>query len=249
MSQENKSQGNFNGALTDESLAHLLDAMAPGQKVSKDEIDVIRQLKPRIARYAPSMEISARGDRCDTTYIVSSGWGCTYMDLPDGSRQIADFQLKGDIIGLRASGANWDELFFAISDLTVLELPTSGLNRAFSSAPNLAVRFLYALARKSAIQGEHIVNIGRRSASVRLAHLLLELGVRLENAGLADEDGYYCPLTQHDLADALGLTSIHVNRMLRTLRQSNLITFRNGRVNFTNRKAAISYAHFEDDYL
>lgn len=249
MNEEHKSQGIVVGELTDSGLAHLLGTMAPQHTVVEDEIAVIRQLHPKITHYAPCMEIGARGGRRDTTYIVSSGWGCTYMDLPDGSRQIADFQLKGDIIGLRAVGANWDELFFAISELEVLELPTSELNRAFSSAPSLAVRFLFALARKSAIRGEHIVNIGRRSASVRLAHLLLELGTRLENVGLANSRGYNCPLTQHDLADALGLTSIHVNRMLRNLRQSNLITFRNGHVSFKNREAAISYAHFEGDYL
>lgn len=249
MIQENKTQGFANGVLTQSGLEHLLGIMAPQQKLGKDETAVIREIGPKIGRYAPRTVINAQGDQSDTTYVVNSGWGCTYLDLPDGSRQIADFQLKGDIIGLRADGVNWEESFHAISEMEVLELPTKGLNQVLSAAPNLAVRFLFALARNSAIRGEHLVNIGRRSAAVRLAHLLLELGTRLENAGLADPDGYDCPLTQHDLADALGLTAIHVNRMLRELRQSNLLSFRNGRVNFPNRKAAARFAHFEADYL
>ncbi|GAB4361919.1 MAG: Crp/Fnr family transcriptional regulator [Oricola sp.] len=249
MIQENKTQGIAGGVLTEGGLASLLRIMAPDQKLGDDEIAAVMQLQPKIGRYESRTEISAQGDRSETTYVVNSGWGCTYIDLPDGSRQIADFQLKGDIIGLRAMGTNWEESFHAISDLEVLELPTFELNRALSTAPNLAVRFLFALVRKSAIRGEHIVNIGRRSAAVRLAHLLLELGTRLENVGLADRDGYDCPLTQHDLADALGLTSIHVNRMLRELRQSGPLSFRNAKVKFENRDALTRFAHFEADYL
>ncbi|MFZ2101077.1 MAG: Crp/Fnr family transcriptional regulator [Oricola sp.] len=249
MTQENKTQGMVGGALTDIGLARLLSIMAPEQKLGDDEIAVIRQIRPKIGLYAPRVEISVHGERSDTTYIVNSGWGCTYIDLPDGSRQIADFLLKGDIIGLRAIGSNWEESFYAIAELEVLELPTDELNRALSAAPSLAVRFLFALARNSAIRGEHIVNIGRRSAAVRLAHLLLELGTRLENVGLADADGYDCPLTQHDLADALGLTAIHVNRMLRELRQSSLLSFRNGKVKFVNKDSLARFASFEADYL
>ncbi|QKV17936.1 Crp/Fnr family transcriptional regulator [Oricola thermophila] len=237
------------GMLAEGGLAQLLGIMAPEQELDDGEVASIRQIQPTVKRYAPRDEISAQGDPSDTTYIVISGWGCTYIDLPDGSRQIADFQLRGDIIGLRAIGANWEESFHAISDMEVLELPTSDLNRTLSATPSLAVRFLFALARNSAIRGEHIVNIGRRNAAVRLAHLMLELGTRLESVGLAEADGYDCPLTQYDLADALGLTPIHVNRMLRELRQSDLLSFRNGRVKFVNRDALVSFAHFEPDYL
>lgn len=249
MSQENRIQGNAGDLLTDSGLAHLLSIMAPEQKLGDDEIAAIRQIQPKIGRYMPRDEVIVQGDRSDTTYVVNAGWGCTYIDLPDGSRQIADFQLRGDIIGLRAMGSNWEESFHAISDLEVLELPTDELNRALSAAPSLAVRFLFALARNSAIRGEHIVNIGRRSAAVRLAHLMLELGTRLENVGLADADGFDCPLTQHDLADALGLTAIHVNRMLRELRHSGLLSFRNSKAKFIDRDALARFAHFEADYL
>lgn len=223
--------------------------MAPHHPLDDGETAAIQKLDPKVVRYAPRTVISNQGDPNNTTYIVRSGWGCTYVDLPDGSRQIADFQIRGDIIGLRADGASWEESFHGISEMTVLEIPTSGMNAALSATPNLAVRFLFALARKSAIRGEHLVNIGRRSASVRLAHLMLELGARLEAVGLASPDGYQCPITQHDLADALGLTAIHVNRMLRELRQANLLSFRDGRVVFADREAVAEFAHFDDDYL
>lgn len=248
MSQDHKTHGS-SIVLTERGLGQLLTALAPQQTLSKGETKAIIDLDPRVAQYAPRTVINSQGDQNDTTYFVYSGWGCTYVDLPDGSRQIADFQLRGDIIGLRADGATWEESFHAISEMIVLELSTKDINAALGAAPKLAIRFLFALARKSAIRGEHLVNIGRRSASVRLSHLLLELGARLEAVGLAGSEGYDCPLTQHDLADALGLTAIHVNRMLRELRQSDLLSFRNGKVVFPNPEAVATFAHFDGDYL
>lgn len=79
---------------------------------------------------------------------------------------------------------------------------------------------------------DHLVGVGRRSALVRTAHFLLELGLRLELAGLGSRSGFDCPLSQYMLADAVGLTAIHINRVLRQLRELQLLTFRDGRIVF-----------------
>ena len=96
---------------------------------------------------------------------------------------------------------------------------------------------------------EHLVNIGRRSALVRTAHLLLELGLRLQLVGLGSEGGFACPLNQYLLADALGLTAIHMNRVLRQLRERGLVTFREGRVEFHDLAGLRNLAEYHSGYL
>ena len=92
-------------------------------------------------------------------------------------------------------------------------------------------------------------SIGRRSALVRTAHLLVELGLRLQLVGLGSDGGFACPLNQYHLADALGLTAIHVNRVLRQLRERGLVTFREGRVEFHDLTRLRELADYHSGYL
>jgi CRP-like cAMP-binding protein len=96
---------------------------------------------------------------------------------------------------------------------------------------------------------EHLANLGKRSAAVRMLHFFLELGERLEFALQDSRKSFACPLTQNDLADLLGLTSIYVNRMLREIRERNLLVFRHGRVEFLDYEAAVKFSGFEREYF
>ncbi|MCA1776826.1 MAG: Crp/Fnr family transcriptional regulator, partial [Loktanella sp.] len=116
-------------------------------------------------------------------------------------------------------------------------------------APRLATAVLWAVSRDEAMVVEHLVNLGRRSAEVGMAHFLLELGARLQLVGVGDKSGYDCPLTQHHLADTLGLTSVHVNRVLRNLREDGLLTFQKGRVIFDDLDKLSELAGFDMGYL
>jgi CRP-like cAMP-binding protein len=104
-------------------------------------------------------------------------------------------------------------------------------------------------AREAAIYGERIVDIGRRSAYERLAHLILELLARLRAVGLADELSYLLPLTQELIADVLGLSGPHVSRMLRSLREERLVTIEGHRLTVTDLESLTMLAGFDDDYL
>ena len=96
---------------------------------------------------------------------------------------------------------------------------------------------------------EHLVNLGRRSAEERMAHFLLELGARLKLVGIGNRTGFDCPLTQYHLADALGLSAVHVNRILRQLREEGLVTFQKGRVEFDDFDRLTDRAGFDTAYL
>jgi CRP-like cAMP-binding protein len=120
---------------------------------------------------------------------------------------------------------------------------------AFATAPRLATAVLWAASRDEAMVVEHLVNIGRRSAEERMAHFLLELGSRLQLIGVGDAAGYDCPLTQYHLADALGLSAVHVNRVLRQLREDGLMNFHKKCVVFDDLDGLRQLAGFDSAYL
>jgi len=119
------------------------------------------------------------------------------------------------------------------------------MKQIFSELPRLAAAILWATSRDEAMVVEHLVNIGRRSALERTAHFILELYDRLKLVGLASGDEFACPLSQNVIADALGLSAIHVNRVLRQLRERGLLTFRDRLITIHDAKALKLLAGYE----
>lgn len=202
-----------------------------------------------LRRYPPHAVIARQGDEEARVFIIHSGWGCICTDLMDGERQILDFPVKGELVASRAFGGEASESFIAQTELMVYEAPAKAFASGLTYSRSLATVLHRAIARERAILVQHLTNLGRRSALTRTAHLLLELGTRLEKANAAKSNGFECPLTQYDLADALGLTAIHVNRMLRELRERGYLEFRHGSVHFLNREGLACFADFDPEYL
>ena len=116
----------------------------------------------------------------------------------------------------------------------------------FNEFPRLGAAILWATSRDEAMVVEHLVSIGRRTAIERTAHFFLELYERLRLVGLSSPTEFHCPLSQYVLADALGLSAIHVNRVLRQLRERELLTFRDHTVtvhNIADLKNLAGYEH------
>ncbi len=128
-------------------------------------------------------------------------------------------------------------------------VPHEALRVITESQPHLGRMLWFSPLLDAAIHREKILSIGRRSALARIAHILCELLVRLRLVGLADETGYALPLTQADLADVTGLTSVHVNRMLKKLRDDDLLTFRSGIVTVGDWDRLQRVAEFDPTYL
>ncbi|WP_235911927.1 Crp/Fnr family transcriptional regulator [Mesorhizobium xinjiangense] len=217
--------------------------------MSEEELGALDSLSISATLYDPHTIITRQGDTDHRIFIIHSGWGCVHRDLPNGERQIIDTPLPSDIIGLQAGDGSRGNSLSSITALSVFEIPHHTLGRALSYKPALGRILSRAVARQNAIVVEHLVNIGRRSALERTAHLLLELADRLAEFGSATPDRYECPLTQDELADALGLTKIHVNRTLRELRERELLVFRNGFVELLNRKKLIGMCGFDSQYV
>lgn len=201
---------------------------------------------PRV--YPSNTVINRQGDADTRIFIVSSGWSCISHHLSNGNRQIIDTPLKGDVLGFPYFDGGGVNALVSVSEVALFEIPGQAFRKALDQNAALGALFARIAARQHAIAIERLTSICRRSALERAAHYLLELGERLGSGAYA-EHGYDCPLTQHDLADVLGLTQIHVNRTLRELRERELVSFRAGSVEFINRPKLVKLAGFDNSYL
>ncbi|EHJ91553.1 Nitrogen fixation regulation protein fixK [Vreelandella boliviensis LC1] len=233
--------------IEDTPLAKKLGAFVA---LSTSDLSLLSGLHRRRKALVAGRDLVHQGQSDQIAYILAAGWVCSYKILPDGSRQIVDFQIPGDFLGLRSALLHTsDRSIESVTDIEVSEVLVRDLLNVFAQNLRLATAVLWAASRDEAMVVEHLVNIGRRSAVERMAHFLLELGSRLTLVGMGDKSGYTCPLTQYHLADALGLTAVHVNRVLRQLRENGLLTFRNGVVTFDNYQGLATLVDFDPTYL
>ncbi|WP_405049592.1 Crp/Fnr family transcriptional regulator [Rhizobium sp. BE258] len=180
--------------------------------------------------------------------ILVSGWAVSCKSLPNGTRVVLEFILPGDIIWT-PSVATARETIEAISHVQFYELSGHVLARYLDSNTGQNI-ILSEMMRCHARMSERLANVGRRDALARTGHLLLELAARIgpdrKRPGL---DGFLCPLTQSDIGDAVGLSTVHINRVLKDLRVNGLLSFRNGTVEFLNRRKLEELVEFDDSYL
>ncbi len=218
--------------------------------LSESELTVLERLHQRRRFFVAGRDLVHQGQSEQAAYILSAGWVCSYKIQPDGSRQIINFQIPGDFLGLRSVLLRTsDHSFEPIVDIQAAEVLADDLLDGFAQTPRLAAAILWAASRDEAMLVEHLVDIGRRDADARTAHFLLELGARMALVGMGSKAGYNCPLTQYHLADALGLSAVHVNRVLRQLRERGLVTFQDGKVTFDDYDRLVKFAEFDQEYL
>ena len=219
-------------------------------KLSPAEQTCLFEIQSKPEKIAAKTDIVHEGQTDHRAYILQSGWACCYKLLPDGGRQVITFSLPGDFMGLRSVLLRTsDHSFASVSDVTLSSIAVPRMIRVFSDFPRLGAALLWAVSRDEAVMVEHLIGIGRRSAIERAAHFFLELGQRLELVGMASDTKFECPLNQYLLADALGLTAIHVNRVLRQLREQGLITLKAHHVVIDDVKGLKKLAGFDNAYL
>ena len=236
----------YSGQLTSRFLQKIqyLLALAP------DEQETLQRFTATTRDIDSQTELISQGASYPCGYILHAGWAIRAKMLPNGKRQILDFVLPGDVIGFAAP-------FFAAADHSVTTLgPTSvtmvtfaQFTKVLHTQPRLAAALCWQLTQEEAIICEHLVNIGRRDAYTRIAHLYVELYWRLDAVGLVQNATYTAPLSQTMLADALGLSLVHVNRTLRRLRQDGRVHVDGSQVVLRDREALERRIDFEHAYL
>jgi CRP-like cAMP-binding protein len=218
--------------------------------LSQPELSVLSELHHKRRTFAAGRDMVHEGQSNQSAYILVKGWVCSYKLMPSGGRQVIDFQIPGDFLGLRSVlFRTSDHSFEPVTTVEACEVAMSDLLGVFSGNPRLATAVLWAASRDEAMVVEHLIGIGRRNAVERTAHFLLELAARLKLVGLGNNDGFHCPLSQFMLADALGLTAVHVNRVFRKLREDGLLTFNRKQVRFLDFNRLVELAEFDKAYL
>ena len=216
-------------------------------QLSDPELGCLAELQSRPVRVKRGKELVREGQTGHVAYILQSGWACSFKLLPDGGRQIITFPLPGDCVGLRSVLLRTsDHSFSALTDAVVSGVEAPRMMRLFNDFPRLAAAILWSASRDEAMVVEHLVSIGRRSAIERTAHFFFELWERLRLVGLATDEGFVCPLNQYVLADTLGLSAIHMNRVLRQLRERGLLTLKGRMVSIGDAAGLKAVAGYQD---
>ena len=228
----------------------LLLKLRRRDEVSAREEQVLRDSVAEIKSAPPGRTIVRSGQLLERSMLLIDGLIARFKDLSDGQRQIMEIHVAGDFTDLHGFPLKrLDHDVGALTQVSIGFVPHSALQRITEEEPHLARILWMSTLIDAAIQRERILSVGRRPARSRIAHLLCELYIRLELIGLARDLQYDLPLTQLDLGDATGLTAIHVNRMLRELRESGLLTFRGGRVEIHDWEELRRTAEFDPTYL
>ncbi|MEG3089802.1 Crp/Fnr family transcriptional regulator, partial [Sphingomonas sp. PB4P5] len=182
--------------------------------------------------------------------LLLDGWLCRYKDVRSGERQITELHLPGDFVDLHSfTLKHLDHAVMSLTPARIATVPHDNLRRLTEHNPHLARVYWFATNLDAAIHREWEVSLGRRSARAKLATLFCELLLRLQVVGMADETSYDLPLTQTDLGDCTGLTSVHVNRTLKDLRGAGLVTFRDNRVTIHDLPGLRRAGEFDPTYL
>ncbi len=236
------------GAAEPEPIDPFLARLATIGPLTAEQARIVAALQGPPLALRPRSQLGGSGDAARFAYVVREGWAFAYTLLANGERQVHGFLLPGNMISFsdpfRATAGRGVE---TITDTVVAEISMESLRRASREWPEIFVVLLRLQSQVQSALVEQLVNLGRRDSRARLARLLLRLERRLLRIGLAGPDGYDCPLSQYLIADALGLTAIHVNRVLRGLREAGIVTLRKDRVTIHDRVRLMEIAGEGDD--
>ena len=218
--------------------------------VTPEELSSINRIKREHLQVPAGGEIIRVGEEAPELYTVYSGWAFRFKTLPDGRRQILNFLLPGDLLGLQA--AMFDAALHGIEALTEVQLcvlPRRDVWRLFGDMPALAFDVTWLGSREESIVDENLTSAGRRTATERVAALIVGLYKRAKSLGLVAGETFAFPLTQQHIADALGLSLVHTNKTLARLRRLGMYKRANGILTLINPRVLESVGQYYDQEI
>lgn len=235
------------GLIVGSAVASKLQAFT---RLSPDELGALQGLSRNFRFIEPRRDLISEGDKPRYVHLMLDGWACRYKQLPDGKRQIVSIFVPGDFCDVNVYILKqMDHSIGAITRLKVAMISPEEMNALTCERPRITLALWWHELVTAAIQREWTLNLGQRSAYERLAHLLIELYTRLEVVGRAQHGHCDFPLTQNDLADATGLTAVHVNRTLQELRGDKLIELERKQLHILDMQRLMDVAMFNPNYL
>ena len=228
---------------------HLLKLRARDEVGPKEE-EMIRGLVAGTVDVPADCVFIPAGRELKESTLLLDGWMARAKDLQSGQRQLAELQVAGDFVDLHGFVLKrLDHDIVTLSRCRVGIVPHDRLKELTERSPHLTRLYWFMTNLDAAIQREWTLSLGSRTALARMAHLFCELNARLGIGGFAEKDSYDFPLTQVELGECLGLTSVHVNRTLQELRRRGLLALENRRVTIHDLEALKQVAEFDGLYL
>jgi CRP-like cAMP-binding protein len=229
------------------TFLHILERLG---SLAPDDLRHIEHLAAEDYLVEPRRKIIDDGRRLDHVFIVKSGWLAEFKQLRDGGRQILNFRLPGDMAGIDCIVYETAlQSTVALTPCVVARVSRGAFEETQRDYPRVARALLLLTLRYQAILNNWTVNLGRRPAFARIAHLLLELTRRLQIRGLAAGPIVPFPLKQQDIADCTGLTASYVNQILQDMRRRNLVHIGDGTLELRNGAELAAAAGFRSEYI
>ncbi len=218
--------------------------------LSGEERHVLSDLPIQVTVSRPDQDIVRIGDRPSQSCLLLEGFTCIYKLTAEGKRQIVAFHVPGDIPDLQSLHLKvMDNSFATVSACTLGFIPHEALHDLCNRYPRIAAALWRETLVDASIFREWMTGIGRRETYNRMAHLLCELRVRLEAVGLVEGGTFNLPITQTELADAIGASTVHVNRVLQELRADGLIRSKGTQVSILDWAGLKAAGDFDPLYL
>ncbi|WP_344707737.1 Crp/Fnr family transcriptional regulator [Sphingomonas swuensis] len=219
-------------------------------RLGEADVEALKRATARPRRLPQKHDLIREGDRPGPVFVILEGWAHRYKILPNGTRQVLAFLMPGDACDLHIGLLG--EMDHSIQTLTNALVTTIGrdeIEKIFVDHPRIANAMYVSQLVDEGTMRAWITSMGRRTSIERVAHLMCELFIRARNIGLQTEPVFDLPLSQLLLADSLGMTAVHLNRVLKELRQENVMTLTRGCVSIVDIGKLIRIAGFDDNYL
>ena len=232
------------------ALLRFVNRLKSRSILTSEEEGAILGLEGRLEQVAIHRDFVSQGERAGHSCLVADGLVGRFGQNRDGTRQITCLYIPGDMADLPSvvsprSGCG----LTALAPTTLLQLPHPDLRRLAATYSGIAEAFWRDCVADGSISSEWIVKLGRRGATARITHLLCEMAVRYERAGQGELLSFRLPMTQAQLAEATGMTNVHLNRVLRELRLGEIVTVRAGEVVVHDWQQLVALGEFNNAFL
>ncbi len=218
--------------------------------LSAEEVSVLEQAIDRVDTLPPRSVVTRRGDRVRESTLLVEGAMCRYLDARDGYRQLLAYHVPGDFVDMHGyTLRRLDHDVATIVESRVARIAHDRVDAIMRDHPRLAWLLWRSTLLDAAMHREWIFRLGRLDAAGRLAHFLCEVAARMRAIGRVSDDVFALPLTQQDIGEACGLTSVHVNRTLRRLREEGIADVGRGEARIGDAKQLARIGEFDADYL
>lgn len=228
----------------------FIDKLCRFATLSEGDIAALVRATANERSMAVRRDLIREGDRPGPVFVMLEGWACRYKILPTGTRQVLAYLMPGDSCDLHV--ALLAEMDHSIQTVTSARVATIGrieMDAILDNHPAIAKAMYIGQLIDEGTMRAWIASMGRRTSIERVAHLMCELYLRARNIGLTDEGQLEVPLSQALLADSLGMTAVHLNRVLKKLRLGGAMTLRRGSLTISDPSKLAEIAGFDENYL